>query len=94
MKDPRSVLMIERGYILFVCRDWGRLLPQQDSAQDKMSILAKFCPAVESCSKKLSPTLTSDAANFTFILHKRGNGFDIAELKYSCTPKGKKFKEK
>ena len=29
----------------------GKATPQQDSAQDKMSILAKFGPAVKSCSK-------------------------------------------
>ena len=28
----------------------GKATPQQDSAQGKMSILAKFGPAVESCS--------------------------------------------
>ena len=32
----------------------GKATPQQDSAQDKMSILAKFGPAVESCSKNHS----------------------------------------
>ena len=35
----------------------GKATPQQDSAQDKIELRAKFGPAVESCSKNLSEHL-------------------------------------
>ena len=40
-----------RWYIFYIKLGLGKATPQQDSAQDKMSTLAKFGPAVESCSK-------------------------------------------
>ena len=56
----------------------GKATPQQDSAQDKMSILAKFGPAVESCSK------TSATSVFSYIFLSKAISFCVFS-KYLCS---------
>ncbi len=54
----------------------GKATPQQDSAYDKMSILAKFGPAVESCS------LSIHLLNFLYILTIRGQKYNLLICKH------------